>query len=37
MEFEKDFIPRPYEVKAIEHVNKVCRDDEISFGFRYDE
>lgn len=37
MEFEKDFIPRPYEVKAKEHVNKVCRDDEISFGFHYNE
>lgn len=37
MEFDKDFIPRPYEVKAKEHVNKVCHDDEISFGFHYNE
>lgn len=37
MEFEKDFIPRPYEVKAKEHVNKVCHEDEICFGFHYNE
>lgn len=37
MEFDKDYQPRPYEVKAKEHVNKVCHDDEISFGFHYNE
>ena len=37
MKFDKDFIPRPYETKALNHVNKVCHEDEISFGFRYNE
>lgn len=37
MEFDKNFLPRPYETKALRHVNKVCHEDEISFGFRYNE
>lgn len=37
MEFDKEFMPIPYEIKALNHVNKVSSDDKISFGFVYTE
>lgn len=37
MEFEKDFQPRPYEVKALQHVNQISLEDRVALGIYHDE
>lgn len=37
MEFEKDFIPRPYEVKALHHVNQISLEDRVALGIYHDK
>ena len=37
MEFDKDFQPRPYEVKALQHVNQISLEDRVALGIYHDK